>query len=287
MATFVERHPALCLFGLAVLLGTAPLLLVSFEILPTGFSQLGALSASAAGFVLAACERGRAGLLELLRRGLVWRAGAGWWVFSLTYTAILAAVVLWLAGLVGGVAVDWAALGPLARIVPMMVILIVFAGLGEEFGWRGYLLPRLQRGHSALAASLIVGVLHSLWHIPLFLVEGTAQHGWAQEVGFLASFLGYAVFVIAWAIQLTWVFNNTGGSVLMVAVVHGAGNAWIGGFFDVAGQAGVVGNGILAALMALFSAAVVAAAGPEHLSRTNARDVLPARNDGDGRDSSE
>ena len=115
---------------------------------------------------------------------------------------------------------------------------------------------------------------HSLWHVPLFLVAGTAQHEWAREIGFVAAFLGYSVFVIAWAVQLSWFFNNTRGSVLLVAVVHGAGNAWIGGYLDVFGRAGLPGNNSLSLLMAALAVAVVAIARPTHLSRREARNTL-------------
>lgn len=264
------------MFVLAFLLGAAPLALVASGMLPTGFSQLGALSASAAGFVLAAIEGGRAGLKELLVRGLVWRVGIQWWTLAIFYTGVLAVAALVIAAAFGGTAVDWSSLGPLTRILPMMLVLIVLAGLGEEFGWRGFLLPRLQVRHNALVSSLIIGILHSLWHIPLFLVDGTAQSDWAEQIGFVSAFLGYAVFVIAWAIQLTWIFNNTRGSVLMVAVTHGAGNAWIGGYFDVSANAGVLGNLTLSALMALFALAVVAIYGPANLSRMARRNTLQA-----------
>jgi len=272
----VKKHPALSLFILASVLGVAPLALVSTGVLPTGFSQLGALSASTAGLLLAAVEGGRGSVTELLRRGLVWRVGVGWWATALLYTAVMAAAALAVATAVGGATVAWTGLGPIVRIVPMMFVLIILAGLGEEFGWRGFLLPRLQIRHNALVSSLVIGTLHSLWHVPLFLVDGTAQTGWAQQLGLIPAFLGYSVFIIAWAIQLTWVFNNTKGSVLLVAVAHGAGNAWIGGYFDVTGQAGMVGNNSLAALMAVFAVALVVVAGPTHLSRVTERDTLPA-----------
>lgn len=274
MSALVKRHPATSLFILASVLGVTPLALVAAGMVPSGFSQFGALSASAAGIILAAIEGGRRGIQELLNRGLVWRVGFGWWGVALFYTAVIAAAALYTAGLMGGSTVEWTALGPIWGVVPMMLVLIVLAGLGEEFGWRGFLLPRLQIRHNALVSSLIVGALHSLWHVPLFLLDGTVQHEWAQEVGLIPAFLGYSVFVIAWAIQLTWVFNNTRGSVLLVAVVHGAGNAWIGGYFDVHGQTGMVGNAFLAILMAMVSLAIVMVAGPTHLSRAKQRDTL-------------
>ncbi len=271
---FVKNHPALSLFLLSFLLGGLPLALVAAELLPLGFSQLGALSASIAGVILVGVEGGRESVGELLRRGLIWRVGFRWWATAFLYIAPLAAAALYINAVVGNITFDWNALRPIYQILPMMLALIILAGLGEEFGWRGFLLPRLQRHHSALISSLIVGFFHSLWHVPLFLVEGTAQSEWAQQVGLIPAFLGYSTFVIAWAIQLTWFFNNTRGSVLIVAVVHGAGNAWIGGYFDISGNAGIAGNNILTGLMVILSLAIVVIAGQAHFSRVTERNTL-------------
>ena len=167
----VERHPAVWLFILASALGVTPLAQVAAGVVPSEFSALGALSASAAGILLAAIEGGRGGIRELLHRGLVWRVGFGWWGVALLYTAVIAAAVLYVVGLMGGSTIEWRELGPIWGVVPMLFVLIVLAGLGEEFGWRGFLLPRLQIRHNALVSSLIIGVLHSLWHVPLFLLD--------------------------------------------------------------------------------------------------------------------
>ena len=275
ISALIRQHPALSLFTVAFVFGAAPLALVHTEVFPTSYSQLGALSASAAGFLLAYLEGGRNGLRELVRRVLIWRVGFAWWAVALFYTAIAAAGAVFLATLVDPeIVVDWGALPPVLDVVPMMLVLIVLAGLGEEFGWRGFLVPRLQRRHSALISSLIIGALHSLWHVPLFLVDGTAQSNWVEQVGLVTAFLGYSLFVVAWAVHLSWFFNNTNGSVLIAAVVHGAGNAWIGGYFDVAGLTGMVGNTALASLMAIMALVIVVAAGSKHLSRTTSRDVL-------------
>ncbi len=244
------------------------------QLLPVGFTQLGALSASVAGVILAGIEGGRGSVGELLRRGLVWRVGFGWWVLSLLYIVPLVISALYFGTLINGASLSLDILRPVYTVLPTIFVLIVLAGLGEEYGWRGFLLPRLQRDHNAVVSSLIVGFFHSLWHIPLFLVEGTAQSDWAAEVGLIPAFIGYSTFVVAWAVQLTWFFNNTRGSVLVVAVVHGAGNAWIGGYFDISGNAGIVGNIVLAFLMVAFSLALVAIVGGTHLSRRFARDKL-------------
>jgi uncharacterized protein len=274
MSDFVNKHPALSFFVLAFLLGGLPLALVATELLPVGFSQLGALSASAAGFILAGVEGGKQSVKELLSRGLIWRVGIRWWITALLYIAPLTGAALFISMQLQGTSFDWSSLRPLYEILPMMLILIILAGLGEEFGWRGFLLSRLQSHHSALIASLLVGVFHSLWHVPLFLVEGTAQSGWAQQVGLIPAFLGYSIFVIAWSVQLAWFFNSTKGSVLLVAVVHGAGNAWISGYFDITGNAGIAGNNMLTALMVAFSLLVILLTGHSHLSRNTVRNTM-------------
>jgi len=90
----------------------------------------------------------------------------------------------------------------------------------------------VQVRHSALVTSLGIGILHSLWHTPLFFIEGVSQHEIAQQIGFLPGLLGYSVLVTAGAVQSTWIFNNSKGSVLLVAVYHGALNAW-NGYIDI------------------------------------------------------
>ena len=273
MSKFVKKYPVLSLFVLASIFGVVPLAAVAAGLLPQGFTQLGALSASLAGIVLAAVEGRKGGVRELLGRFLIWRVGIQWWGFALLFTVIPSVAALYLFSLFGGPTVDWSGLGPLYSVVPMILMLTIFAGMGEEFGWRGFALPRLQARYNALVSSLIVGVFWSLWHIPLFLVEGTAQYQWGLDVGLIPAVLMYSVFVIAWAIQLTWVFNNTKGSVLLAAVLHGAGNAWIGGYIDV--YRGYVGGIVTYTVVSVVvSIIIVLVAGPANLSRTNERNVL-------------
>jgi hypothetical protein len=83
MSTIVRKHPALSLFVLAFILGTAPSLAVAAGLLPTGATQLSALSAGTAGIILAAIEGRPGGVRELLGRFLIWRVGLQWWAFAL------------------------------------------------------------------------------------------------------------------------------------------------------------------------------------------------------------
>jgi hypothetical protein len=273
MATIVRKYPAVSLLVLAMLFGVAPLVAVAAGLLPRGASQFVALSASLAGIVLAAVEGRTGGVRELLGRLVIWRVGIQWWAFALLFTIIPSVAALYLFNLLGGPEVDWSGLKPLFSVVPMFIVLTIFAGMGEEFGWRGFALPRLQARHNALVSSLIVGLVWGIWHIPLFLTQGTTQSKWLADAGWIPAVLGYTVFCMAWSIQYTWVFNNTKGSVLLAAVMHGAGNVWLGGYINV--YRGYFG-GVLTftAVMALVSILIVLFAGPANLSRTNKRNVL-------------
>ena len=273
MSAIVRKFPALSLLVLAMVLGITPLLAVQAGMLPQGATQFGALSASLAGIILAAVEGRKGGVRELLGRFLIWRVGIQWWAFALLFAIIPAVVALYLFNLFGGPAVDWSGLKSLSSVVPMIIMLTIFAGVGEEFGWRGFAMPRLQARYNAVVSSLIIGLLWGIWHIPLFFIEGTAQSRLGLEAGLITAILVYVLFCMAWSIQYTLLFNHTKGSVLLAAVMHGAGNAWIGGYIDV--YRGYYG-GILAftAMSLIVSIIVVLMAGPKNLSRTNGRNMV-------------
>ena len=272
MSTVVRKYPALSLLVLAMIFGTAPALIVATGLLSPAWTQLGALSSSLAAIVLVMIEGRKGGLRELLSRALIWRVGIQWWLVALFYMIVPSVAALYLYHLLGGPAVDWSGLQPLYQVVPMIVFLTIAAGIAEEFGWRGFLLPRLQSRHNALVSGLIVGVAWATWHIPLFFIKGTSQYEQAMDAGLLPAILGYAVFVTVQSVQFTWLFNNTKGSVLLAAVFHGAANAWANyidvyrGHFD-----GIL---VLAALFVLITFVIVLMAGAKDLSRTFKRNVL-------------
>jgi membrane protease YdiL (CAAX protease family) len=222
--------------------------------------------------VLVLIEGRKSGLREFLGRALIWRVGIQWWIFALFFMVVPAVATPYVFHLLGGPAVDWSGLKPLDTAIPSFFILTILAGVGEEFGWRGFLLPRLQTHHNALASALIVGVAWSTWHIPLFFIKGTMQYELQLQRGALLAILGYAVWIIAHSIQFTWLFNNTKGSVLLAAVLHGATNAWSGYF----GVNKLPFNGILilAIVSALISIIIVATAHGNDLSRAFRRNTL-------------
>jgi membrane protease YdiL (CAAX protease family) len=129
--------------------------------------------------------------------------------------------------------------------------------MGEEIGWRGYALPRLQAIQSALGASLILGLLWGLWHLPLYLTRG---HPLSE------TFFGwYLLDIVADAILFTWVYNNTRGSLLLALLFH-TSIAVTGLFLTPAETTPLLGIALKWAVVAI----VVATAGPAYLSRKTA-----------------
>lgn len=89
----------------------------------------------------------------------------------------------------------------------------------EELGWRGYALDRLQLKWSALSASVILGVVWALWHLPLFFIQGSYQH---DAVGFATT--GFWLFmagIVALSVAFTWIYNSTDRSILGIIILHG------------------------------------------------------------------
>ena len=143
----------------------------------------------------------------------------------------------------------------------------IFPGsaLGEELGWRGFALPRMQARNSALKASLIIGILWGCWHLPLWLT-GTESHP-------ISLFGPFVVAVIASSVIYTWLYNNTGGSLLIIVLYHAASNLPITVLISPMGSQGTQPFLIYVAFIVVAAVAVVIATGAEHLSRTARRQI--------------
>jgi uncharacterized protein len=93
---------------------------------------------------------------------------------------------------------------------------VFFLIVGEELGWRGYALPRLLAQRSALAASLILGVMWGAWHLPTFFVAGAPQYG--------LPFSAFVLLTMAYSVVIGWVYVHSRESVLIASLMHGAIN---------------------------------------------------------------
>jgi uncharacterized protein len=168
---------------------------------------------SIAAIAVAALIDGRRGVGALLRKVTVWRVGVRWYLIALLGPVALLAAAASVNVLAGaqvateGPLVDWLELGKLFGLQ----VVGVFAGAWEELGWRGFALPRLLKRVSPLAASLGVGVLWAVWHIPLFM---SGELPWAD-----------AAALVVLSILFTAVFVRTKQSVLIAFLMHAAFNA--------------------------------------------------------------
>jgi membrane protease YdiL (CAAX protease family) len=131
----------------------------------------------------------------------VWYAVAIGLPLAIQFTAVIVNPFL------GSAEPAWINVPPLASVLPTVALYAVFSGpLGEEPGWRGFALPRLLATHSALTSSLLIGAIWTAWHLPLGLVGDLSHYGLLTTL--LAAF------------AFTWLFQNTGGSVLLAILMH-------------------------------------------------------------------
>jgi uncharacterized protein len=196
-------------------------------LLPINISQTasGYLNATAilagptlSAFIMTVTTEGREGVRRLLGRLVLWRVGFRWYLFALIGVPLIM--------LVGTMVYSMelpnlAALGGpsylLGYLASFALVTVLGGPLLEEIGWRGFALPRMERLHGPLLASLILGVLWALWHLPEFLVPSWAA---SSGGGSILSIILFIVFAITVTVVITWVFNNTRASVLLAILVH-------------------------------------------------------------------
>lgn len=185
---------------------------------------IGVFGPGIAGIIMTYVERGRAGGRDFWQRAVdTRRIRPVWWVIPFLLWPALHLIAIGLNKLLGGEVPGFefireTALQPSTLLV-VVILYFIQAGL-EELGWRGYMLDRMQEIMKPLGASLILGISHALWHLPLFWVEGTNQIKW----GFGADFWLFIAFAIAASIYSTWCYNKNRRSTFAVIVLHFTSN---------------------------------------------------------------
>ena len=161
-----------------------------------------------AAFALVLAYGGLAGLRAFLSRLLLWRVSPAW--------AALVLIGLPLVFVAGSLVKGGPLLAPLPPEGPgpMVAVLFVMLFLGpiEEFGWRGFAQPLLQRHFAPIWAGAIIGAVWGVWHLPAFYLAGTVQSGW--------SFTPFFIGNVALAMLVTPLFNNARGSILWPMLFH-------------------------------------------------------------------
>jgi uncharacterized protein len=173
-----------------------------------------AIGPALAAVIVSQIAYGKTGVWDLLKGLIRWRVGAIWYIIAMlgSVVPILAAqLITKLLGLSVTIALPPVELSPYVIFAGAVNFL---ANTCEEIGWRGFALPHLQKRHNALYATLIVGMLWGLWHLPLIFLAGPMS-----EYPFL-----WFISIAADAFIYTWIYNSTKGSILPVALLHGSGN---------------------------------------------------------------
>ena len=178
----------------------------------------------------------------------------------------IAALALW-AGTPEGATPQFAAgLSPSAALTGFALMFLTGGPLQEELGWRGWLLPRLQDRQAGLTAALIVGVVWSLWHLPLQFEAGLRG---PQYVASIPIILGSLVTLTAVSVILTWLVNAGNENVVLAMLFHAAMNWATFVAFPVFEQEFALALYTLA--LVIVALAVVLVAGPGRLGRRKRR----------------
>jgi uncharacterized protein len=194
-----------------------------------GFILAGPLIAA---LIVIPLTQGLAGLRELGSRMIRWRVGWIWYEVAIGLPLAVHLLTVALNDGLGAPAPSLAQINPLSSLILVFAVRLINpldGPMGEEPGWRGFALPGLQAERSPLLATLILAVLVVLWHLPLWVLP---QFG-ASPGDILGDILG-TLGVTLW---YTWLFNYTGGSVLMTIVAHATGGTIQTGAFWSAGAA--------------------------------------------------
>jgi membrane protease YdiL (CAAX protease family) len=215
-------------------------------------------SPTIAAVVLSGMVGGRGAVIRLLLRLVQWRVGVRWYV--------AATALLWMPALI---ALAYLALGnPAPGMAEGTTLWLLLAQIGqtlyagpiaEEAGWRGFALPRLQERFGALTSSLILGALWACWHLPFYAISGG---------GVGIPFPAYFALVTVLTIYITWIYNNTRGSLLLCVLAHfsfNAASAFLPGHLGLLPQ--MVFNIGASVGLSLVVAAIIVYCGPRYLVR--------------------
>jgi len=224
-----------------------------------------------ASLIMTGLTLGKQAVITLLKRFLIWRVSWKWYLV-IFFQPVVQFLSIALHSMMSKTPMDFSTVfaynifGPAANLPLLFLPFLLSDAItnGEEMGWRGYVLPRLQAKYNALVASLILGVIWAVWHLPKFMAPGNTS-----------PFGLFMIRVIIITIIYTWIYNNTKGSLLLVTLFHAAGNAG-GVFLPVTNTVSGANTGalIIQILIELLAAIIIVYyAGAERLSRTEPKQI--------------
>jgi len=193
---------------------------------PTPLIMFGTAVPSAMGLIFSAAFGGKAEFKRLLRSTLQCKAPRIWWFYTVLLfpSVLLCACVVFV---VMGGALPPAQFPIWSLPVAFFYIFICMGPLGEEMGWRGFLLRHFLPIWGVIRSGLILGLIWSAWHIPLFLIPGTIQHELAKMGIFIAAF-GYFLYTTCISLLISLLYARTEGNLLLCMIFHTICNLSLG-----------------------------------------------------------
>jgi membrane protease YdiL (CAAX protease family) len=167
-----------------------------------------------AALVMLGLVGGRPAIREWFGKIVHWRVHPVWYAFVLLVPLALTFGAVAILTATGATPIPDRVVPGVGAVAAQFAFVLVWIGLGEEPAWRGYALPRLAAGRSLLAAALLLGVLHAVWHLPLLGVE--------YHLG--GNLVPWAISVVAVSVVVAWVWVHTGGSLLLPMLLHASVN---------------------------------------------------------------
>ena len=219
----LKRHPLAFFFLLAFSMAWIPLAL-GYRF-PRGqgiFFGIAFFAPAIAAIIMAAAVEGKAGIKALISKLFLWQVNFKWYLMALLAPIAMELLAILTYKLFGETIsslsfTDWIRMLP-AQLPGLVLFLLFLVALssGEELGWRGFAMPRLQARFGPVWASLILGLLWGSWHLPLFWLPGSSQYG-LPVPGFILATIGFTFIY-------TCILNGAKGSVLLASLFHAASN---------------------------------------------------------------
>ena len=224
MITWIKKHPFVFYCALAFAISWAGWFVLIFTDTTPGFFNpwklLAAFGPSLAGLLVIRLHSGKEGLRKVWKQLVQLRVRWIWYLISLAGPPLLMLAAIEIHRLLGGTGLTFNDPAELYRVIPVFLLVFFFSVLGEEIGWRGFALPWLQERFNALVSSLILGGIWFMWHLPLFWLPGDF-HQQLPLVWFLLQ-------TISITVLYTWIYNATGGSLIIILLLHTASNTAFG-----------------------------------------------------------
>jgi len=227
MKSYVRRHPVLMYFFLTYIITwtcwftvilliepyiaapeLAPItLLIFLEIL----LKVGVFGPGIAGLILTLTLYGKSGLREFVSRIFKWRVNPIYYLFAFLIPILIYMIPLSIELMLGESFPNTIAAYGFIGFIFHYLNRLLLGNYEEEIGWRGFAQHHLQKRQSPIKMSLIIGLPHAIWHIPMFLIESGSID--------LLDFLLYTIRVIIFTFLATWLYSKT-QSVLLTALLH-------------------------------------------------------------------